>query len=118
MTVINRENRITFFQAVNCTAENIAAMMLAIPAKPAFNLIAALVFEGDEPLDVLEPVAGVTEGWLEVLGWGREILLKLIVEAPGTGTVTDALAPYIAVLAKVEQSELAGATAGPTPGGF
>jgi hypothetical protein len=58
--------------SIQATIDNIAkktaAMILVIPANPTSTLIAALVFEGVEPLDVLDPFdPGVTEGLLEVL---------------------------------------------------
>jgi len=73
-------------------AEKTAAIIH--PANPTSSLIAALVFEGLTPVDVFDPlveVAGLLEA-LVGLG-GRETLLKVIVEAPGIGTVTDALGP-------------------------
>jgi hypothetical protein len=83
-------------QATNIT-EKTATTRLAIPVIPILNLIAALVFEGLAPVDDFDPLTppAVADALLEVgvdFG-GREILLKVIVEAPGIGTVTDALGP-------------------------
>ena len=68
-------------------------MTLAIPANPTLNPIAAFV---SERVNLFNPLAveDVAEGSLEVpVRFGCEILLKLVVEAPGMGTITVALAP-------------------------
>ena len=64
------------------------ARMLVTPASPALILMAALVvFEGREPLEVLDPLALEDAGRLDAVGVGlRGVLLKVMVEAPGMGT--------------------------------
>jgi len=91
MSVINHSH--PFLQATNIAEK--AATRLAIPVNPISNLMAALlvVLEGVWLAEVFDP-DGVTEALVDVaVGLGREILLKVIVAAPGIGTVTDALAP-------------------------
>jgi len=65
-----------------------------MPVNLISNFMAALaVLEGVWLADVFDPL-GVTEALVEVaVGLGREILLKVIVAAPGIEAVTDALAP-------------------------
>jgi len=75
-------------------AEKNAAMIH--PANPTSNLIAALVLEADAPVDDLVALADEAVGLALAVAvdlGGHEILLKVIVEAPGIGTVTDALEP-------------------------
>ena len=68
------------------------------------------------PLFEVDAVA-LDEDEVEVaVGVGRGIELKDIVEAPGMGTRTVPVGPYISVLAYVEHWELCGGTAAPSPG--
>jgi hypothetical protein len=72
------------------------ARTVVTPQSPALILKAALaVLVGRAlPEEVLDPLAPEDAGRLDGVGVGlRGVLLKLMVEAPGIGTVTLALAP-------------------------
>jgi len=72
------------------------ARMLVTPANPTLIFMAALLAPVGLLPEVLDPLAAAPDdvGWLDAVGVGlRGVLLKLMVEAPGIGTVTLALAP-------------------------
>ncbi len=69
--------------------------MLVTPANPRLIFMAALLaFVGEGLPELLDPLAPDPDdaGRLDAVGL-RGVLLKLMVEAPGIGTVTVALAP-------------------------
>jgi len=75
----------------------ITASMLVTPANPTLIFMAALLAPVGEGLpELLDPLAPDPDdaGRFDPVGVGlRGVLLKLMVEAPGIGTVTLALAP-------------------------